>query len=1238
MRIVIDLQGAQAENRSRGIGRYSLSLALAITRNRGGHEVLIVLNGVFPESIEDIKSSFKGLLDDDAFYIWNGLIDIASVGEKNEWRRKSAELIREAFISNLKPDIVLISSFFEGLVDDSVANIKVENHFYPVVVILYDLIPFIHQQHYLKDPRVKNWYLNKIEALKVADALFSISESSYKEGVNFLNKSEDEIINISSDADPQFKIIDISKEFEVLIRKKYNLSRNIVMYTGGVDYRKNIEGLIRAYAQLPEAIRISHQLAIVCSCEKAARARLEDLAREYGLVDHELVFTGYIPESDLIALYNICKLFVFPSWHEGFGLPVLEAMRCGAAVIASDATSLPEVVGWSGALFEARSDESMKNAIEAALVDDSFHCALKENARKQSRMFSWDRSGVAAIRAMERLFDVNKNIFSAKLVNDHRKKLAYISPLPPSKTGIADYSSDLLPFLSKYYEIDVVLPAISCKDHSTNKHFSIKSVDWFKENSKNYERVLYHFGNSEFHAHMFDLIRSFPGVVVLHDFYLSGILAHLDVHGFDSSVWARELYHSHGYSAFAHRFRAKDTADVVWKYPVSLGVIEDSLGVIAHSESSLRLSREWYSDAKDSDWRVIPLLRNLNAKNSKKNARKKIGIPEDIFLICSFGILGPNKLNEKLLDAYLGSKLSKNQNCVLVFVGENSPGDYGDSLKSVISKAGLQIKITGWVNAEDYKLYLLSADIAIQLRTLSRGETSAAVLDCMNYGIPTIINANGSMFDIPSEGVLKLPDEFSRDELIQALERLYGDRLLRESIGKKARDLISKNHDPVKCAEQYTRAIEDFYKNLMFSPKDLIDSIGKFIPSNASNQELMGIAGAINKIYPPRNRVNQIFVDISELIVMDSRTGIQRVVRSILKEWLENPPSGYRIEPVYASSDQPGYKYARRYISDFLGCPNDLLEDREIEYFQGDIFVGLDLQPLVICAQEAFFQKLKIFGIKTVFIVYDLLPITLEGMFIEAAKHRHEEWMRIVSEADEAICISETVSNDVKKWIRANNPLRINKIQIKKFSLGADLENSIKTIGIPNDSRHLLGELASRASFLMVGTVEPRKGHKDVLDTFDEIWSAGKLNNLVIVGKQGWMVEGLIERIRSHKYYDKYLFWINDASDEYLQELYKICTCLIAASYGEGFGLPLIEAARFGVPIIARDIPIFREVMGSSVNYFGSDDRAKLINLIEKFESNRNKCLVKYADGFSWISWKQSSEELIQHVISKNLI
>jgi glycosyltransferase involved in cell wall biosynthesis len=617
---------------------------------------------------------------------------------------------------------------------------------------------------------------------------------------------------------------------------------------------------------------------------------------------------------------------------------------------------------------------------------------------------------------MEDFFRRHEVNLKVNLIKDVRPKLAYVSPLLPDQSGIANYSADLLPFLNKHYKIEVIVPDGVSDDEWVKKNCTVRSVVWFKKHCAQYERVLYHFGNSMFHSHMFDLLKNIPGIVVLHDFYLSGVLENMDSSNLVPNIWTKALYYSHGYKAFAERFKEKNINQIINKYPISLEVIQDAVGVIAHSENALKLAKDWYKN-NISDWEIIPLLRNTKISGSRKVARENLGIKKNDFVICSFGFLAPSKYSLILIEAYLKSKLIHNENCHLIFVGNNITGEYGDKLISTIAKSGYskRIKITGWIDNKIYKSYLLASDLGVQLRTLSRGETSGAILDCLNYGIPSIINANGSMAEIPDHITLKLPNEFSERQLIEALEKMHDDVKFRTQLGINARNFILDFHDPIKCANRYAISIENFYHKFSSQSIPLANKIGRSSLEDKNRGDFMYVAQVIAKNFTQRNKTPQIFIDISKLINFNNRSNIQAVIISVLNYWLMNPPKGYRIEPVYANTATIGFKYARRYTAAFLNCPDDILgSDVDIEYVKDDIFISLDQTYALANAQQVFYKKLRLHDIKLKFFIYDNLPSKLPELSVLQEKKFQENWMNLVAEVGGSLYILKGEANDIK--------------------------------------------------------------------------------------------------------------------------------------------------------------------------------------------------------------------------------
>ena len=946
MRIVIDMQGAQTTgSRNRGIGRYTLSLVHALLRQRGDHQISLALNGLFPESIAPIRSAFEGALPARQIHVWHAPGPVGMLDPASAWRRHSAQLLREAFLASLEPDLVLVTSLFEGLADDFVGSIGMLSTGLPTAVILYDLIPLIQRDVYLASEAVEQWYETRLDSLRRADLLLAISESSRQEGMRHLDFAPDACVNISTAADPHFTPQAIAADVELRLRDRFGLRGAYLMYTGGIDHRKNIEGLIRAYARLDATLRKTHQLAIVCSIQPQHRSTLEKLAREHGLAPAELVLTGFVSEDDLTCLYNLCTAFVFPSWHEGFGLPALEAMSCGRAVIGANTSSVPEVIGRADALFDPHDEAAMAAKIAQVLGDAAFRADLERHGFERARRFTWDASARTAIAAFERLHACRSVPSDARppARPPARPTLAYLSPLPPERSGISDYSAELLPELARHYQIDVIVAQDTVADAWVRANCAVRSVEWFRANAVRYERVLYHFGNSTFHQHMFALLAEVPGMVVLHDYFLSGIAAHLELTGTEPGFWARALYDGHGYPALRQRYHAIDPNEVMLRYPCNLQVLRGALGTVVHSDSSRRLAQAWNGLDAASDWHVIALLRVAGMHNGRTSARRHLGLSDDEFVVCSFGLLAPSKLNHRLLAAWGASALAREARCVLVFVGENAGGPYGAEMLDAIRALGPQVRvlITGWTDTPQFRRYLAAADVGVQLRAQSRGETSAAVLDCMNYALPTIVNANGSMADLPDEHVIKLPDAFEDRQLIAALEALWRDPALRTRLGEGALAHIRAAHAPRHCADLYAQAIESTYRRAV-APR-LMQALARIEPAPADDAPWERLAAAMALNLPTPLAMPQLLIDVSTLEGRAQSVHVILGKYGTLQTLLLEPPPGWRVEPVYLQNGT--YLYARRFSLRLLECPEHALPDDVAEMRSGD-------KLLVPCAAQ----------------------------------------------------------------------------------------------------------------------------------------------------------------------------------------------------------------------------------------------------------------------------------------------
>jgi glycosyltransferase involved in cell wall biosynthesis len=419
LRILIDLQGAQNGSRHRGIGRYSLALAKGIVRNAGKHRIFILLNGLFPDTIAEIQSSFATILPEDQFLVFKSPGPVAELTVENAWRRRAAEVLREYVISTLLPDALLVTSMVEGGVDDTVTSFARLRSTVPTAAVIYDLIPLMDIDRYFKGEAENRWYHGKIDALRRVDYLFAISQSTMNDAIKLLCVDPMRIVNISSAAENCFSSTVASSSNWGSLAKRFGINRRYLMHSSAFDHRKNFQGLIRAYTALPARIRSDYQLVLVCKLDFSGREELTALAVNVGLAPQDIVLTGFVSDNDLIALYSACHLFVFPSFTEGFGLPALEAMSCGTPTIGSNTTSVPEVIGREDALFDPSSVKEMTALMFKALTNAEFYQSLKAHAKTQAAKFSWDETALRAIDGMEKLV---RSLPSAPVLSEATKR------------------------------------------------------------------------------------------------------------------------------------------------------------------------------------------------------------------------------------------------------------------------------------------------------------------------------------------------------------------------------------------------------------------------------------------------------------------------------------------------------------------------------------------------------------------------------------------------------------------------------------------------------------------------------------------------------------------------------------------------------------------------------------------------------------------------------------------------
>lgn len=261
-----------------------------------------------------------------------------------------------------------------------------------MVVTIHDLIPFILPAY--RGSVLVRLYTRLVAAgARRARAIITDSGCSKQDILDLLDVPPARVHVVYLAVNETFKPVEDAQKLEV-IREKYNLPSEYILYLGGFDQRKNVTTLILAFAKMIESAGAKAHLVIAGRLPTQNSAFFPDplpAVERAGLQDR-VSFIGWVPEEDKPALYSRADMFVFPSLYEGFGLPPVEAMSCGAAVIASNRGSLPEVVGEGGLLIDPLDVDGLAAALTALAEDEGRRRELAAKGLHQARRFSWQKT------------------------------------------------------------------------------------------------------------------------------------------------------------------------------------------------------------------------------------------------------------------------------------------------------------------------------------------------------------------------------------------------------------------------------------------------------------------------------------------------------------------------------------------------------------------------------------------------------------------------------------------------------------------------------------------------------------------------------------------------------------------------------------------------------------------------------------------------------------------------------
>jgi len=693
----------------------------------------------------------------------------------------------------------------------------------PLVATVYDLIPLLYPDAYLADPAIRHTYVQALSMVVGARRWIAISEATRLDAHHLLGLPLASIDVAYPVPDPSFRPLGDGEVAAVLggLRQRIPVPARFALSVSFPHHSKNIEGLLRSYALLPARARLRVPLVLCCLLHRAGVEHVQRLLAELDLAG-DVVVTGLVSDSELGALYNGASFVVHPSRYEGFGLPVVEAMRCGTPVVTTTASSLPEVGGDAALLVDPDDHSGMASAMERLMEDGRLREDMARRGLAHSSRFE---PGQLAARTL----DAYREAARCREDVPGRPRVAVWTPLPPQESGVADYSAELLGELAADVDVEVfvdddVVPAEEVVGRHTVHHHSAFSR---RQEQSPFDAVVYQLGASLLHQYMYEPLQRWPGIAVVHDLPWSyARYAYLRQRG-EAAAFRLELAALEGPEALAEldaaerRWAAHGRVDVgdaseedFWDRRPMLGrVVTASTAQLVHSEALGRALTISYPAARP--WCIPPGVvdpHDVCSPEEVETARDELtGGGAGPFVVGIFGIVHPAKRLESCLLA-LADVAGDVADARLVVVGRALDPAYLDHLHGLAERLGLgeRVRFTGHVSWPRFYAHLGACDVVVNLRAPLLRQASGTLMRALAAGRPVLVSEGPEAHALPDDCCRRVATgEDERRSIASELRTLAGDPGLRTAMGTAARTYFEAEGTIGAMADRYRELIAE---------------------------------------------------------------------------------------------------------------------------------------------------------------------------------------------------------------------------------------------------------------------------------------------------------------------------------------------------------------------------------------------------------------------------------------------
>ena len=641
------------------------------------------------------------------------------------------------------------------------------------VVTFYDLIPLLFRDEYLQPLRERDRrsFAQRLGAAVYAQRVQTLSRTSQMDLANVTGLSPEKIDVVHAGVDECFAPLP-AEEIEGRI-SGLGIQHPYIFGVSGSHHTKNLRRLLEAYSLLPDALRRHFQLVILCPLSSEERRAIQRYLAELGIQERVLLLHG-VSQPQLAALYNGAAVLLHPTLYEGFGLPIVEAMRCGTPVVTSNTSSMPEIADGAAKLVDPHRPLDIAQGVTEVMQSPALQAEMRERGFQQAAGFTWECTAAAILdsyaKAAEKPLYSLERVFPASFSRQARRlRLAFWTSLTPHPSGISDYSESLIAELGKLADVEVFLDGYQPSNLPLFDSFPMFDGHAYLHIARRrpYDMNLYQVADGLQPSTMHETMLNRPGIVTLHD----SCLAH---------------------TTFSDK-----------------RLITASRGIVVHSQWG-RQQVEQYTQA--SPIRVIPFgAPSLEDDGGRfaRLARRLLGIPQDSFVFGVFGSLSLAQRIPIILRAF--SRVHERRpDAVLLMAGPVDASAAG-TLRTVRCDLQTAHAQGMYLYQADPGLLLLEmpvADVGIDLCYPADGEGKRTRSALLGQGTPTIVSGAGSCADYPDDCCPKVPAGSGEEDALYAhmLAAIEDEAGYRRAV--QAARAYSRDKTWYHCAQQHLDFIE----------------------------------------------------------------------------------------------------------------------------------------------------------------------------------------------------------------------------------------------------------------------------------------------------------------------------------------------------------------------------------------------------------------------------------------------